>query len=631
MKAAPLSITRLLLFAFAGVVAAVVCTHQAAGAAPVFTGSIPDLTVDAGSENLSAFDFGPLFSDPDGQPLTYSLVYPPDLLSCLPGYPVRSFSWGLSINLTGTHIDLSSNDSEMWGHSGAVQIQASDGGSYGRSNAFNYTITAPPVAARTWISLLGDRGAYTQNGSSRGCGGWTAMIGSLLFPHDATIAEYSFVVWREPIPPSEPDPPNGSYTPPPPPPYATGGRYLATIDGQEILNESIGEFPARVFVNTTAINAHLANATGRAGMGSFTLVFSACMEGGEAWLHAEDPRYWVLRMPPGSGASELDPHAPGLSGLLPDINITVGDSAGAGLDLSQFFSDADGDPVLFLAPATELQLLARANLTITLRGNRVDVAAAANATPGEHSLNLTARDPFGKLAPWGRVTIRLVEANASHNPTGTGGGGEPPAQPIPSTAGAVTAVQATVVVTGVAVAVALVTVESLRYTIVAALFGAFAAGRRRPSPLAHFVRGQLYQLIMDNPGIHYSELLRRAQLANGTASHHLRVLVNGGYVRAVRDGTKTRFTATGQKPNESEYGLSQRDLKVLEAVSERPGIPQEDLAAAIGMSRSRVSRAVRRLSLLGLVRADRSGRTALLYPRHEPDLAGGAGFAGSEG
>jgi uncharacterized membrane protein len=99
----------------------------------------------------------------------------------------------------------------------------------------------------------------------------------------------------------------------------------------------------------------------------------------------------------------------------------------------------------------------------------------------------------------------------------------------------------------------------------------------------------------------------------------------------VRDGTKTRFTATGQKPDEADYGLTERDRKVLEAVSQRPGIPQEELAALLGLSRSRVSRAVRRLSMLGLVKADKKGRTAVLYPRHEQDLSAGAAFAHTDG
>ena len=175
------------------------------------------------------------------------------------------------------------------------------------------------------------------------------------------------------------------------------------------------------------------------------------------------------------------------------------------------------------------------------------------------------------------------------------------------------------------------TLEFLRYGLLASLFGAAAARTRKPSPLDHFVRGQLFQMISDNPGIHFMELVRRAQIGNGAATHHLRVLQKGGFIRVARDGTKSRFTATGHKPQAADYGLSVRDRLVLDAVASRPGIPQEDLAGTVGLSRSRVSRAVRRLTVLGLLKADKRGRSAQLYLRGEADLSQASHFEAPDG
>jgi predicted transcriptional regulator len=148
------------------------------------------------------------------------------------------------------------------------------------------------------------------------------------------------------------------------------------------------------------------------------------------------------------------------------------------------------------------------------------------------------------------------------------------------------------------------------------------SGRRRPSLLDHFVRGQIYQTIKNEPGIHYAEILRQTGLSNGSGSHHLRVLEKGGYIRVVLDRAKTRFYLTDAHLNPEDYGLSDGDRAVLDAVEETPGVEQREISKRLGMSSTRVSRSVARLGLLGFVRSRREGRSRLVFPLSE----GGAGL-----
>lgn len=122
-------------------------------------------------------------------------------------------------------------------------------------------------------------------------------------------------------------------------------------------------------------------------------------------------------------------------------------------------------------------------------------------------------------------------------------------------------------------------------------------------------------MIKDDPGIHLGEIRRRTELAYGTASYHLRVLEQGGYLRVVLDDTKTRFFITEHSPDPGKYGLCDGDREVLETVVLNPGIEQNDLGERLGKSSSRVSRSVGRLANLGHVTRGRNGRAVTVRPR----------------
>src|SRR5882762_8990173 len=98
------------------------------------------------------------------------------------------------------------------------------------------------------------------------------------------------------------------------------------------------------------------------------------------------------------------------------------------------------------------------------------------------------------------------------------------------------------------------------------------------SLLDHFVRGRLCQVIRENPGIHFAELRRQAGFANGSTSHHLRILEQGGYLRVVIDGGKTRFYTADRPVDKSVYGLSDCDRAVLRVVAASPGISEGALS-----------------------------------------------------
>ena len=157
--------------------------------------------------------------------------------------------------------------------------------------------------------------------------------------------------------------------------------------------------------------------------------------------------------------------------------------------------------------------------------------------------------------------------------------------------------------------------ERGRFFLVGALVGAIFARLKGESLLNHFVRGRLYQVINEHPGIRFNELKRLAEVPNGSAVHHLKVLAKGGLIRIETDGAKTRFFAVGARLDEDEYGLIGADADILTAVQEQPGISIGALSKRVERSPSSTSRAVTRLASLGYLRRTRSGKGASVFPQ----------------
>ncbi|NIP35568.1 MAG: helix-turn-helix domain-containing protein, partial [Thermoplasmata archaeon] len=57
----------------------------------------------------------------------------------------------------------------------------------------------------------------------------------------------------------------------------------------------------------------------------------------------------------------------------------------------------------------------------------------------------------------------------------------------------------------------------------------------------------IHGLVVENPGMHYNEIIREFDLTNGVAAYHLDVLEREGFIRSVRDGTLRRFYSSSTK------------------------------------------------------------------------------------
>tara|TARA_B100000287_G_scaffold21224_2_gene21007 strand:+ start:4279 stop:4932 length:654 start_codon:yes stop_codon:yes gene_type:complete len=135
----------------------------------------------------------------------------------------------------------------------------------------------------------------------------------------------------------------------------------------------------------------------------------------------------------------------------------------------------------------------------------------------------------------------------------------------------------------------------------------------------HPLRGRILRTLERSPGIHFRELQRQLDAANGTLRHHLRVLVNERSVTVVPVNGRTCYYAgapaqveilegTGVTDQATAaamlpVGLSGVQRKIVTRLSDSPNPPsQAQLARDLGKSRTTVNSAIGILRKRGIVK-----------------------------
>lgn len=140
----------------------------------------------------------------------------------------------------------------------------------------------------------------------------------------------------------------------------------------------------------------------------------------------------------------------------------------------------------------------------------------------------------------------------------------------------------------------------------------------RPRILEHPVRRDIVGLVESNPGIHFSEIVRRLGLGNGNADHHVRHLVAHRLLAEVKAEGFTCYYVPGAVGADAARGLpslkSAGARSVLREIARRPGINAKEVAQAVNMSGPTVHYHVVRLHEGGLIDSDRTPHGLALRP-----------------
>jgi len=212
----------------------------------------------------------------------------------------------------------------------------------------------------------------------------------------------------------------------------------------------------------------------------------------------------------------------------------------------------------------------------------------------ETLLTLRAEDAAGNLDSLDVLVVRK-ETVAPPAPT--------PTEPVDPVVTAAVVTATTAVIIGVAM-----TFEFTKYAMVLMVIPLYARIKKH-EVLDNKTRLAIHGLVVENPGMHYNEIIREFALTNGVAAYHLDVLEREGFVRSVRDGTLRRFYSTSTKvPSDSKATPDEMRERILELVTQNPGINQKSIVDELGIGRTLVGYHLKTLIDEGYVEAHKQGR-----------------------
>lgn len=165
--------------------------------------------------------------------------------------------------------------------------------------------------------------------------------------------------------------------------------------------------------------------------------------------------------------------------------------------------------------------------------------------------------------------------------------------------------------------------EWWRYLAIAPLLPLYTRLQKR-EVLDHKTRERIHQLIVGQPGIHYSALKDATGLNAGALVHHLRTLERHGLVASRKEGILRRFYPVGARlPPAPAVPLTPTQERILALLDERP-LTQREMAQALGITQQGVSYHVKTLERKGKLMLERDGSEWRYYRVHDLDVDAGA-------
>ena len=136
-------------------------------------------------------------------------------------------------------------------------------------------------------------------------------------------------------------------------------------------------------------------------------------------------------------------------------------------------------------------------------------------------------------------------------------------------------------------------------------------------------RSKIIDLILNEPGIHFNELLRRTGLAAGNIVWHLDILITYKVVGKKRIGNFIAYFPYYQKNPISNIDLklqkSRLTLEVLEMIEQDPGIWNNLITKKLKVDHKTIHYHIKKLLELDLLSIKKAGRKNKLYPNFESE------------
>jgi predicted transcriptional regulator len=124
--------------------------------------------------------------------------------------------------------------------------------------------------------------------------------------------------------------------------------------------------------------------------------------------------------------------------------------------------------------------------------------------------------------------------------------------------------------------------------------------------------------ILNNPGIHYNDLLRSCSLNKGQLQWHLDTLLKHNIIKKERYGQYTIYfpittTMEAIEAFKNQFSKSKTTLEILNIIRKNPGINSAELSRTLNLSRNSIKHHIDKLLEQHFIRLEKKGRINEIY------------------
>jgi len=160
------------------------------------------------------------------------------------------------------------------------------------------------------------------------------------------------------------------------------------------------------------------------------------------------------------------------------------------------------------------------------------------------------------------------------------------------------------------------------FIIVVSIFGAIGSSLTRENILTNYTRARIYAFIRSNPGIHFSEIVRKLELSNGQTNWHLICLKQFDMIRSIKTSQYLMYY-----PNEGNFAeivesidqalilKSETRNQIYMIIKQKPAITQNDLKRIVKISQSTLAYHLAILEQENLIYTQKKGRIRNYFPQ----------------
>ena len=154
-------------------------------------------------------------------------------------------------------------------------------------------------------------------------------------------------------------------------------------------------------------------------------------------------------------------------------------------------------------------------------------------------------------------------------------------------------------------------------------FSDFFTPNDQRTELEQNTRSRIYNLIMEDEGIHLREVRRQLNKKMGVIQYHINVLEKAGLINSLKDGRYRRFFVNNNLNVDSKRNLiisvlkRKPSFKILETLLEKEKVYHNDLANLLQISSQAITWHIKRLQAYELIDFEKEGKQKVYYIRQD--------------